>query len=410
MPTATSRQHHEALAFGFARRMAPLAIALGLAVAAGLPLVTLGLRAARLHAEARLYAEVLAQTVAAEATRNPRVWPYRLDKALPRAEARAGFHAVASIRVRGCDGALLYEEAGQSSRHTVVARHRARGLHGEVGEVEVRVGTSQAWSSAGHVALASAPMGVLLGLLLYLFPLGVVRQLGSALRQANSQIYQANQTLTERVEEATEELRELSGELLTIQDAERERIAMELHDGVGQMLSAIRFELEREGDSTEEAIDLVRRTLEELRVVIHDLRPVALEGSSLEEVLRDSAERFEVRSGVAVFFRYRPSPEASSLPGAHAVALLRIFQEALHNVAKHAQASEVGITLEHGERSIVLSVEDDGHGIEATEDSSGHGLGNMRTRASLLGGDVQIAATDDSGTIVRVELPLPSSE
>jgi len=390
--------------------MAPLAIALGLAVAVGLPLVTLGLRAARLSAEAGLYAESLAQTVATEATRNPRVWPYRLDKAIPRAEARAGFHAVASIRVRDCAGAIVYEEFGEPSARTVVSRARAMALHGEVGEVEVRVGTSQAWSSAGSVALGSVPMGVVLALLLYLFPLGVVRKLGSALRQANWEVYQANQTLLERIEEATEELRQLSGELITIQDAERERIAMELHDGVGQMLSAIRFELEREGDSTEDAIDLVQRTLEELRVVIHDLRPVALEGSSLEDVLRDSAERFEVRTGVAVFFRSRTVEGAPPIPGAHAVALLRIYQEALHNVAKHAEASEVGITLEHGQRSIVLSVEDDGDGIDVTDDSSGHGLGNMRTRASLLSGDVRIDALDGEGTVVRVELPLPSVE
>jgi two-component system sensor histidine kinase UhpB len=194
-----------------------------------------------------------------------------------------------------------------------------------------------------------------------------------------------------------------------IVEAERTRIARDLHDEVGQVLTGVLLHLdsiaERAPDHRDEISDAkqaVRRALDEVRRISSELRPEMLEQLGLVSALTELTATFSRVSGIHVerqFDRALPKLE----PDAE-LAIYRIAQESLTNVARHAQATRVTVAFEQGFDSVVLRVIDDGRGFAGNPEEHG-GLRSMRERALLIGAALAIKQASPNGVEVRLEVP-----
>lgn len=207
--------------------------------------------------------------------------------------------------------------------------------------------------------------------------------------------------------------------LFEAQEEERARVARDLHDGIGQHLTALLVGLrtiERSDDlltARDRARELRRiglRAHEEARGIARDLRPAALDELGLASALEQMCLDFERVHGVRASFRGNAAAVARLDAGAEK-ALYRIAQEALTNVARHAGASHVEVALERTDGSLELSVRDDGGGRAGTADTghrrgAGSGLAIMRERAEALGAALHVERRRGEGTRVEVRLPL----
>ena len=195
------------------------------------------------------------------------------------------------------------------------------------------------------------------------------------------------------------ERRESGRRALQAQEAERRRIAAGLHDEVGQVLTGVLLRLD--DDETKEA---VRQALDEVRRIARELRPEMLEHLGLVSALIELSRKFSDQSGIRVERRF-----ADALPGLSdegELAVYRVAQESLTNVARHAGATRVELTLEPGPSSVVLRVADDGRGMADDPAPNGHGgLRGMRERALMVGGALAIKPARDGGVEVRLEVP-----
>lgn len=285
-----------------------------------------------------------------------------------------------------------------------------------------------AWSAGGPrdgwwwwLAAASCVPGLLAGLVLYLGPVRLIRgelaELTSRLdqlRASESKQRAVNQDLTEWVASAVREVRDLSERVVQIQEEERGRIARDLHDSVGQALAALHLGLELIAGRPAEAAALTGRcireceeALSELRRVVYDLRPPELTASAdVAEVLRSYTERFELRTGLPTSFRGSGgairSEEVST-------CLLRVLQEALTNISRHAGAQEVGVSLTVMPGKVSMEVTDDGQGFDFQAPRRGTGLRGIHERCAFLGGSVEVESRPESGTRLRVHLPVTGS-
>ncbi|MBX5475468.1 MAG: HAMP domain-containing protein [Thermoleophilia bacterium] len=211
----------------------------------------------------------------------------------------------------------------------------------------------------------------------------------------------------EMLERLEAERRESSRRALAAQEAERARVAAELHDEVGQVLTGVLLQLDSlplgasaavEIDETKQA---VRLALDEVRRIAQELRPAMLDHLGLPSALTELAARFEEHTGLPVERRLASSLPRLSPDGE--LAVYRVAQESLTNVARHARASRVELALEPGAGSVVLRVRDDGRGFEHPPD--GGGLRGMRERAVLVGGALAVKAGPTGGVEVRLEVP-----
>lgn len=197
--------------------------------------------------------------------------------------------------------------------------------------------------------------------------------------------------------------------VLAAQEAERVGIARDLHDEVGQMLTGVLLQLNaiaeaapEHRDELDEARQAVRHALDEVRRISSQLRPEMLEQLGLVSALTELTTTFERVAGVRVERQF-----AAALPNLAPdaeLAVYRIAQESLTNVARHAEASRVTIALEAGRDSVVLRVADDGRGFAGVPDEQG-GLRSMRERAVLVGGALAIKPAPRGGVEVRLEVP-----
>jgi two-component system sensor histidine kinase UhpB len=206
-------------------------------------------------------------------------------------------------------------------------------------------------------------------------------------------------TFNQMLDRLESERRDSGLRALRAQEAERRRIASGLHDEVGQVLTGVLLRLD--DDETKEA---VREALNEVRRIARELRPEMLEQLGLVSALTELSRRFADQSGIPV----RPS-FAEGLPrlsDAAELAVYRVAQESLTNVARHAGASAVEVSLQPGAGSVVLRVSDNGRGIGENADVNGHGgVRGMRERALLVGGALAVKPARGGGTEVRLEVP-----
>jgi two-component system, NarL family, sensor histidine kinase UhpB len=199
------------------------------------------------------------------------------------------------------------------------------------------------------------------------------------------------------------ERRESGRRVLRAQEAERARIARGLHDEVGQVLTGVLLQLE--GDSrNEETKAAVRQALEEVRRIARELRPEMLEHLGLVSALTELSRRFADQSGLRI--ERRLADDLPPLSDDVELAVYRVAQESLTNVARHAQASRVEVVLEAGAGSVVLRVVDDGRGMDESAAVNGHGgLRGMREHAVLVDGALAVKRAREGGVEVRLEVP-----
>lgn len=199
---------------------------------------------------------------------------------------------------------------------------------------------------------------------------------------------------------------------LSIQEAERRRVAQELHDQVGQSLTAVLLELKRvsadvPGSVREEITgvqETTRATLDEIRRIARRLRPGALEELGLTSALRELVAEFDGHPDVAVHGKFEQG--LPTLSDDVELVLYRVAQEAITNAVRHADAGAVDVTLRAVDGGIELRVRDDGRGIDdATE---GAGMAGMRERALLVG--AQLAVDSAAGTDIRLRVPLTTED
>ncbi len=207
---------------------------------------------------------------------------------------------------------------------------------------------------------------------------------------------------------------EIVARVIAAQETERRRIARELHDGVGQILSGVKYRLEalpaklksdpRSAAKILKVGGFLDQAIAEIRRVSQNLMPSELADLGLVPALRALCREFSERSGVYVTVRGGPVEVEPEL----ALALFRISQEALNNIGKHSKATMAVIDLELGAKDIVLSVIDNGTGFKSgapPTSGRGNGLGNMRQRAESVGGAIRIHSAPGEGTTLRVRAP-----
>ncbi len=202
--------------------------------------------------------------------------------------------------------------------------------------------------------------------------------------------------------------------VVSAQEAERRRLARELHDETGQALTSILLglraveEAEGEpqlGEAIKEVRDLVRSTLRDVRRLAVELRPTALDDFGLVPALERLTDSFAEQTGISVDFQ--ASLTAGRLPTEIETALYRIVQESLTNIVKHARAGSVSVVLTRKEDAVSVVVEDDGIGFEPGRPRDGGlGLLGMQERVALLGGRLAIESRPGAGTTFVAEVPL----
>jgi PAS domain S-box-containing protein len=215
-----------------------------------------------------------------------------------------------------------------------------------------------------------------------------------------------------------EQLRALAERLQWVREEDRTRVARDLHDQIGQILTAIKMDMtwisrhlpESEGKALarlKESIQLINDGVKAVRTICSGLRPGVLDDLGLAAAIEWQASEFASRNGVHC--EVSVPPVDLHLDGDRATAAFRIFQECLTNVARHAQAKSVRASLVQEDESILLVVQDDGIGFCESELSNtlgSLGILGMKERAQFCGGNVQIKSSPGNGTTVTVRVPV----
>lgn len=228
----------------------------------------------------------------------------------------------------------------------------------------------------------------------------------------------------EEVAAAKEELEHLSARLLQIQEDERKRLSRELHDEIGQTLTALRIEISHANaiagpgvpairERLDRARTLAERTLQSVRDTSLLLRPSLLDDLGLAPALQWQLEDFSRRSGIASEFSATGVDE-EALPEALKTSIYRLVQEALHNCEKHSRASQVKLSIEQTREQIAVAVEDNGCGFQVNAKgmpgrTAGLGVIGMRERAAMIGGAVTLRSAPGNGAAVVFRCPIPAA-
>ncbi len=218
-----------------------------------------------------------------------------------------------------------------------------------------------------------------------------------------------------KMQESERNLKALSDHLLVLQERERTRIARELHDDLGQSLTALKMDVvgflgahpERAETAPirERILRILDSTVTAVQRISAELRPSALDDLGLAAALESEARLFEERTGIECELSL--DSDAEDLDGERAGAVYRIVQEALTNVARHSDASRVEIRLRHRPGELLLEIRDDGRGMTDEEMGAATSLGliGMRERAAVVGGTLQLEGVRGRGTIVTLRIP-----
>jgi PAS domain S-box-containing protein len=217
---------------------------------------------------------------------------------------------------------------------------------------------------------------------------------------------------------AEERLKLVSLQLFTNQEDERRRIAQDLHDDIGQSmtalilnLKAIQGELEPGrkgiGDQIKETIRVVEDMMRHIRQVLYELRPPSFDTTSLTKTLEALCSSMALSTGLRVIFSSQD--QLPLIPNSQATALYRLLQEGTNNAVKHAKATSVWINLDYMDGEVNISLEDDGQGFDPDQRSSyGIGLEGLRERFLALGGNFDIESAPGKGTRLFGSLPIAS--
>ena len=224
-----------------------------------------------------------------------------------------------------------------------------------------------------------------------------------------AEVRELGAVFNEMLERLERERRESGWHTIQAQEAERKRVAQELHDEVGQALTAVMLQLSRLAKRApaeleaelREAQETTRASLDDVRRIARQLRPEALDDLGLVPALGALATTFAERTGIRVR-RNLDDPLPPLAPEAE-LALFRVAQESLTNAARHAAASRVDLRLQAVDEGVLLRVRDYGKGLDGAR--PGSGIRGMRERAVLVGGDLTIDEPSGGGVEVRLKIP-----
>ncbi len=245
----------------------------------------------------------------------------------------------------------------------------------------------------------------------------------AALRKAHGELERQVQERTRELEDSLFALRRLSASVLRVQDEERRRVARDLHDTVGQTLTAVKislFRLENEikghsqtANRLAELNELTNQALQEIRTTSYLLHPPLLDEAGFSAAAAWYVEGFNKRSPIQVRLQL---PKAIRLPASIEIVLFRVLQESLTNISKHADSATVDVLLQVEQNVIAFSVRDYGKGISAERLVKIHGSGSdvgvgiagMRERLKEFGGRL-VMESDSTGTLLKALVPLPEA-
>ena len=253
------------------------------------------------------------------------------------------------------------------------------------------------------------------------YPVGrLTREGGRIYFHTISDITESKQA-EDQLRASREQLRELSRFLESVREEERTKMAREIHDELGQTLTALKIDLSwltrrlpaDQGPLVEKAdsmYELVDVAIQSVKRISTELRPGALDDLGLADAIEWQTQEFAKRTDIQCHFR--ADPQGMVLDRDRSTAVFRICQEALTNVVRHAGATRVSVSLRRAPFRVTLKVSDNGRGIEEREvlDPRAFGLIGMRERARSWGGEVQISGAPGNGTLVAVSIPLGEGE
>ena len=258
----------------------------------------------------------------------------------------------------------------------------------------------------------------------------LIAELEARLTQLTSQLLATNASLEREITDrlgkedefrrSTEQLRELSARLQSVREEERTHLARAIHDELGQALTGLKMDvawLQKHLDQQQPALlektqamsDLIDVVVQAVRRIATELRPGILD-LSLVATIEWQLQEFQNRSGIQG--KLISAPEETTLDADGATTVFRIFQEILTNVTRHAQATQIEVSVEEDATFLTLQVQDNGRGITEKEIHSPKSIGllGMRERARLRAGEVHFHGTPGQGTTVTVRLPLSTNE
>jgi signal transduction histidine kinase len=281
------------------------------------------------------------------------------------------------------------------------------------------------WTAAYTAATAASfACGIslsegLIALFLYGVLYAFIGAFAAALARADA-ARRESQALLAELQQAHEQLQHyaLRVEELAVVE-ERNRLAREMHDTLGHRLTVASVQLEAaqrlgptDGERAATLVgtvrEQVREALEELRSTVAALRAPIAADLQLRSALRRLTDDFEEATGLTIH-RVLPN-EIAPLPDAHRLTLFRVAQEALTNIQKHAEASQVWLVLSTGDEAVTLLVSDDGRGVSLSSERIGFGLQGLRERARQLGGELHLEHRPGGGTQLSCRLPLPEED
>jgi PAS domain S-box-containing protein len=252
------------------------------------------------------------------------------------------------------------------------------------------------------------------------FPLKIVEFIESLAPLIGEAVNRFN--LEEELRDSENRLRLLSSRLLEVQEQERKRVAHELHDGIGQMLTAVKFKVEdtlqqmaksksRSKEALETVVPVIRQTVEEVRRIQMDLRPSLLDDIGILATIGWFNREFQ-KVYTSIQIEKAIDLREEEVPDPLKVVIFRVIQEALNNIAKHSKANLASLSLRKSDKKLELVIRDNGqgfdldgvHSIESSE--KGFGLSTMRERTELSGGRFLIVSTIGVGTTIRASWPL----
>ena len=257
---------------------------------------------------------------------------------------------------------------------------------------------------------AVAPLGRLMGIMEEVDPLEPGRRL--AVETTASEVMALTESFNRMLERLESERRQSGHRTLAAQESERRRVAGELHDEIGQQLTAHLLQLDRlaraaSGELAEqldEATAAVKQTLEDVRTLAHRLRPEVLDELGLVPALRNLCDRIGNGTGLVVH-RSLP-PELSGLTDEQELVIYRVAQESLTNVVRHAGATSAHVSLERDDGAMQLRVADDGAGLPAGADElQSAGIRGLRERALTIGARLHVGPSSSGGTEVVLRVP-----
>jgi two-component system sensor histidine kinase UhpB len=224
------------------------------------------------------------------------------------------------------------------------------------------------------------------------------------------------ETFNEMLERLADERRRSARAALGAQEAERLRTAHELHDEIGQSLTAVSLQVEQLAAAADppaaarlgEVAGLLQGSLDDIRRIVRRLRPEALDDLGLVNALIALTSRIARQTDVRL--ERRLSERLPSLSPEQELVVYRVAQESLTNVVRHSEATTARIALDREDGALVLSVSDDGRGMPSSGTSAGSGIEGMRERALLIGARLQIESEPAGGTHVRLVVPVGSAE